>query len=102
SASESFGTYLGFGLTCLIGFQAIVNIFVAMGLLPTKGLTLPFISYGGTSLIVMMGAAGILLSLSVRFEKMVAAPERGPSKRRQASIASLGASRVRIAGEGQG
>ena len=101
SASESFGTYLGFGVTCLIGFQAIVNIFVAMGLLPTKGLTLPFISYGGTSLIVMMGAAGILLSLSVRLENTVAAPERSPSRSRQAAIASLGGSRPCIASEGQ-
>jgi len=102
SASESFGTYLGFGVTCLIGFQAIVNIFVAMGLLPTKGLTLPFISYGGTSLIVMMGAAGILLSLSVRLENTAAAPKPSPSKGTQAAIASLGASPRCIAGEGHG
>jgi len=102
SASESFGTYLGFGVTCLIGFQAIVNIFVAMGLLPTKGLTLPFISYGGTSLIVMMGAAGILLSLSVRLENTAAAPKPSPSKGTPAAIASLGASPRCIAGEGHG
>jgi cell division protein FtsW len=64
AAPEPFGTYLGLGVTSLFGFHAVVNMCVAMGLLPTKGLTLPFISYGGTSLVVMMGAAGILLSIS--------------------------------------
>ena len=64
SASEPFGVYLGLGMTALFGFHALVNMSVALGLLPTKGLTLPFISYGGTSLVVMMGAAGILLSIS--------------------------------------
>lgn len=63
-ASEPFGTYLALGLTALIAFQAITNMAVAMGLVPTKGLTLPFISYGGSSLIVLMGAAGLLLSVS--------------------------------------
>ncbi|MBL8933041.1 MAG: FtsW/RodA/SpoVE family cell cycle protein, partial [Archangium sp.] len=64
NATEPFGTYLGLGITTLIGFQAVVNMSVAMGLVPTKGLTLPFISYGGSSLIVLMGAAGLLLSIS--------------------------------------
>ncbi|WP_375767063.1 putative lipid II flippase FtsW [Archangium gephyra] len=64
AAPEAFGTYLGLGLTSIIAFQATVNMCVAMGLLPTKGLTLPFVSYGGTSLVVLMGAAGVLLSLS--------------------------------------
>jgi cell division protein FtsW len=64
NASEPFGTYLGLGITSLIGFQAVTNMAVAMGLMPTKGLTLPFVSYGGSSLIVLMGAAGLLLSVS--------------------------------------
>jgi cell division protein FtsW len=64
AAGETFGTYLGLGITSIIAFQATVNMCVAMGLLPTKGLTLPFVSYGGTSLVVMMGSAGVLLSLS--------------------------------------
>jgi cell division protein FtsW len=64
AAGETFGTYLGLGFTAIIAFQATVNMCVAMGLLPTKGLTLPFVSYGGTSLAVLMGAAGVLLSLS--------------------------------------
>lgn len=67
-ASEPFGTYLGLGVTSLFAFQAIVNMCVATGLLPTKGLTLPFISYGGSSLVVMMGAAGVLLSVSAMAE----------------------------------
>ncbi|XXF76456.1 putative lipid II flippase FtsW [Myxococcaceae bacterium GXIMD 01537] len=64
AAGETFGTYLGLGMTSIVAFQATVNMCVAMGLLPTKGLTLPFVSYGGTSLLVLMGAAGVLLSLS--------------------------------------
>jgi len=64
SAGEPFGTYLGLGVTSLFAYHAVVNMCVATGLLPTKGLTLPFLSYGGTSLVMMMGAAGILLSIS--------------------------------------
>ncbi len=63
-ASEPFGCYLALGITALIGFQAVVNMSVAMGLLPTKGLTLPFVSYGGSSLIALMGGVGLLLSVS--------------------------------------
>jgi len=63
SAGEPFGTYLGLGMTSLFAYHAVVNMCVATGLLPTKGLTLPFLSYGGTSLVVMMGAAGVLLSI---------------------------------------
>jgi cell division protein FtsW len=63
-AVEPFGTYLGLGITSLIAFHAIVNMFVAMGLAPTKGLTLPFVSYGGTSLAVAMASSGVLLSIS--------------------------------------
>jgi cell division protein FtsW len=64
NATEAFGSYLALGLTSLIGFGALVNLGVAMGALPTKGLTLPFISYGGTSLVGSLFAAGILLSIS--------------------------------------
>ncbi|HZN94501.1 MAG TPA: FtsW/RodA/SpoVE family cell cycle protein, partial [Myxococcales bacterium] len=67
-ASEPFGAYLGLGITALMGFQAVVNMGVAMALLPTKGLTLPFVSYGGSSLVMMMAAMGVLLSISATAE----------------------------------
>lgn len=68
NASEAFGTYLGLGIVSLVAFQAITNMAVAMGVVPTKGLTLPFISYGGSSLIMLMGSAGLLLSISATAE----------------------------------
>ncbi len=64
AAEDAFGAYLALGLTAILGLQASLNMAVAMGLLPTKGLTLPFISYGGTSLVLSLVAAGILLAVS--------------------------------------
>lgn len=63
-ARVPFGRYLGMGITLLIGIQALVNAAVVTGLLPTKGLTLPFVSYGGSSLVVSFVAVGMLLSIS--------------------------------------
>jgi cell division protein FtsW len=64
SASEPFACYAALGVTTLIGAQALVNLAVVFGLLPTKGLTLPFVSYGGSSLMTLLGASGLLLSVS--------------------------------------
>jgi len=61
---EPFGRNLAFGLSLLLGLEAFVNLAVCMGLLPTKGLALPFVSYGGTSLVVSLIAVGILLNIS--------------------------------------
>jgi cell division protein FtsW len=63
-ARMSFGRYLGMGITLLIGIQALVNACVVTGLLPTKGLTLPFVSYGGSSLVASLAGVGILLNIS--------------------------------------
>lgn len=64
NAPDLFGTFVAFGLTLLISIQAVINLGVVTGLLPTKGLPLPFISHGGTSLIVCLTAVGILLNIS--------------------------------------
>lgn len=64
SADDEYGTHLAFGLSMLFGVQAVVNLAVAMAMLPTKGLALPFISYGGSSLVVNASAMGILLNIS--------------------------------------
>lgn len=61
---DPFGMYLALGLTLLVGLEAFINFGVVMGILPTKGLALPFISYGGTSLIASLAAVGILLNVS--------------------------------------
>jgi len=61
---DAFGAYLALGLTVLLVGQALVNMGVVVGLLPTKGLPLPFISYGGSSLICSLTAVGLLLSVS--------------------------------------
>ena len=61
---EPFGQYLAFGLTTLLGLQALIHMAVVMGLMPTKGLVLPFISYGGSAIVMNMIEAGMLLSLS--------------------------------------
>ena len=64
SLEDRFGSYLAIGVTLMISLQAVINMGVVLGLLPTKGLTLPFISYGGTSLIANLVGVGILLHLS--------------------------------------
>ena len=65
-ARDLFGAYLAFGITTMFGLQALVNIGVVLGSLPTKGLPLPFISYGGTSLIMSLASAGVLANISAR------------------------------------
>jgi cell division protein FtsW len=63
---EPFEQYLAFGLTVLLGLQALIHMGVVMGLMPTKGLVLPFISYGGSAMLINLTEAGILLGLSRR------------------------------------
>jgi len=63
-APDDFGRMLAMGITFLVVGQALFNLSVVVGLLPTKGIPLPFISYGGSSLVVMLLATGILLNIS--------------------------------------
>jgi cell division protein FtsW len=63
-APDRFGSFLALGLTTMVAFQAFFNISVVLGLLPTKGIPLPFVSYGGSSLLINLLGMGILLNVS--------------------------------------
>jgi cell division protein FtsW len=65
-ARDALGCYLAFGVTLLFGLQALVNMCVVLGLLPTKGLPLPLVSYGGTALVMSLFMAGVLANISAR------------------------------------
>ena len=69
-APDRFGSLLATGITSLIGFQAIINIAVVTASMPVTGISLPFFSYGGTSLIILLAAVGILLNISRQSEKL--------------------------------
>lgn len=66
---DSFGRLLAAGLTLMTTVQALVNIAIALGMMPVTGITLPFISYGGTSLVISLASVGVLLNIS-RHAKM--------------------------------
>ena len=63
-AQDLFGYYLGCGITTMLALQAIVNAGVVLGVLPTKGLPLPLVSFGGSTLVIDLAAIGILLNVS--------------------------------------
>jgi cell division protein FtsW len=63
-APDAFGRFLGIGITSMVVGQALINLSVVLGLVPTKGIPLPFISYGGSSLLGMLLATGVLLNIS--------------------------------------
>ena len=65
---DLFGKYLSFGITFGLVFQTILNLCVVVGLVPVTGVTLPFLSYGGSSLLITMTSIGIILNIS-RYQK---------------------------------
>jgi cell division protein FtsW len=88
---DSFGYYLAFGLTVMIISQALINFAVTIGLMPTKGLPLPFISYGGSALVINMAAVGILVNIARRQEEVPSERTPALSDRR---------SKTRLSGQG--
>jgi cell division protein FtsW len=64
SAPDSFGRLLALGITTMVLSQALINFAVVLGMVPTKGIPLPFVSYGGSSLLAMLLATGVLLNIS--------------------------------------
>jgi cell division protein FtsW len=63
-APDGFGAFLALGVTMMIVVQALVNISVVLGLMPTKGIPLPLVSFGGSSLLVNLLGVGVLLNVS--------------------------------------
>jgi cell division protein FtsW len=63
TASDGFGRLLALGITAMVISQALINFAVVLGMMPTKGIPLPFVSYGGSSLLVMLLATGVLLNI---------------------------------------
>ncbi|MEY4386982.1 MAG: Lipid flippase FtsW [Verrucomicrobiota bacterium] len=74
-ARDNFGMLLGCGITFLIGFQAFINIGVVTSALPNKGLPLPFISYGGSNLLMMLTCVGVLFSIARRAHQHATQPD---------------------------
>ena len=64
AAPDGFGRLLALGITAMVLVQALINFVVVLGMVPTKGIPLPFVSYGGSSLLVMLLATGVLLNIS--------------------------------------
>lgn len=63
-APDAYGVFLACGLTFLVGIQMVLNVSIALGLLPTKGMALPFLSYGGSSLVSTLIAVGLMISIA--------------------------------------
>jgi cell division protein FtsW len=64
NAPDGFGRMLALGATSMVIFQSLINFAVVLGMMPTKGIPLPFVSYGGSSLLVMLLATGVLLNVA--------------------------------------
>ena len=61
---DLFGKYLAFGIIFMLAFQTVLNLSVVIGLVPVTGVTLPFLSYGGSSLLITLASIGIILNIS--------------------------------------
>jgi cell division protein FtsW len=82
-ARDVFGGYLAFGITLLVAVQVLFNTSVVLGIVPNKGITLPLVSYGGSSLIVMMFLVGLVLNVGRRAPPIVREPVRREAARKK-------------------
>ena len=79
-ASDPYHSLVGAGLTCMIMLQVVINVAVVTGLAPTRGQPLPFVSYGGSSLIFSMAATGVLLNISRQGGRVIRGTQGGLSR----------------------
>ncbi len=101
AANDRFTYYLASGLSIMIALQALINFFVATGIAPTKGLPLPFVSYGGSALLVNLLAVGVLLNISRGVkEPIIADKAEGLIRRKKALMSVYGRSRAFPEGKG--
>jgi cell division protein FtsW len=84
-ARDVFGGYLAFGITLMFGVQVLFNVGVVLGVVPNKGITLPLVSYGGSSLVITMFLVGLILNVGRRAERTAkrAITERDPAARKK-------------------
>lgn len=84
-ARDVFGGYLAFGVTLMFGVQVLFNVGVVLGVVPNKGITLPLVSYGGSSLVITMFLVGLILNVGRRAERTAkrATTERDPAARKK-------------------
>ncbi len=87
-AQDEFGCYLAMGIVCWIAFQTLINIGGITRSIPLTGIPLPFVSYGGSSLIMVMAGIGVLLNVSRYSRETVRVPQ--PRKRRAAAVEAAG------------
>ena len=97
---DPFGKRLAAGITTLVCGQAVVNLCAVLGIAPLTGIPLPFVSYGGSSLIVLLASVGVLLNIAVN-DRVVEARSRdrsrGDGRARQARTRSRGSAAQRAA-----
>ncbi len=103
-ARDRYGKLLAAGLTSLIMAQAAINLFAVLGLAPLTGVPLPFVSYGGTSLIVTLAAAGLIMNVARRQPVAASAKDRNSAvaRRHLRPVRDCGRSRAGASGRGEG
>jgi cell division protein FtsW len=95
-ARDRYGKLLAAGLTSLILAGAALNLFAVLGLAPLTGVPLPFVSYGGTNLIVTLAATGLILNVARRPASASAKPRSRPAEPNRRSRPAGGAARLRV------